>query len=291
MSDDRSMQQLENRVIAWVGTQPTVRAVLVVGSRARPEPPADEWSDLDLIVFATDFASYATHDRWLDAIGPVWVVLPFQTGAGDPERQVLFDGGYKVDFVFMTVDALQHMAETGTLGDVYRRGYRILLDKDGLAAQLPPPSYSSPPTPTAQPSEQAFALAVGYFWAGALAVARQLRRRNLWVAKSRDWVLKGHLLKMLEWHARAEHGWDTDTWYEGKFLAQWTDPQSWHALHGAFGRFDAADSWQTLFATMDLFRRLATETAARLGYAYPAALDKRVTQLVNALHAEDDPSQ
>jgi hypothetical protein len=42
---------------------------------------------------------------------------------------------------------------------------------------------------------------------------------------------------------------------------------------------------------MDLFRRLATETAARLGYAYPAALDKRVTQLVNALHAEDDPSQ
>jgi aminoglycoside 6-adenylyltransferase len=111
-------------------------------------------------------------------------------------------------------------------------------------------------------------------------LARQIRRRNLWVAKSRDWVLKGRLLTMLEWHARATHGWDTDTWYEGKFLAQWTDPGTWQALHGVFGHFDAADSWPALFATMDLYRHLATETAAHLGYAYPTALDERVTQFV-----------
>ncbi len=56
-------------------------------------------------------------------------------------------------------------------------------------------------------------------------------------------------------------------------------------------RFDAADSWLALFATTYLFRRLATETAAHLGYAYPTVLDERVTQFVNVLHAEDDLSQ
>ena len=39
---------------------------------------------------------------------------------------------------------------------------------------------------------------------------------------------------------------------------------------------------------MDLFRRLATETAPQLGYVYPTTLDKNVTQYVNRLYEEDD---
>ena len=44
------MQQLENRVIAWAESQPDIRAIIVVGSRARRDSPADEWSDLDLVI-------------------------------------------------------------------------------------------------------------------------------------------------------------------------------------------------------------------------------------------------
>lgn len=93
---------------------------------------------------------------------------------------------------------------------------------------------------------------------------------------------------MLEWHARAAHGWDYDTWHDGHFLTQWTDPLTWNDLQDAFGCFDAADSWRALLTTMGLFRRLANETALRLSYMYPTAVDVSTTHLVNALHAEDD---
>jgi hypothetical protein len=38
---------------------------------------------------------------------------------------------------------------------------------------------------------------------------------------------------------------------------------------------------------MGLFRRLATESASRLGYMYPASLDDQVSQFVTRLYEED----
>jgi aminoglycoside 6-adenylyltransferase len=95
-NETATIQQLQNRVITWAESQPNIRAILVVGPRARRDFPADEWSDLDLMVFATDFEGYLADGNWLDNIGAVWVNLPFQTGDGTPERLVLFDGGRKV---------------------------------------------------------------------------------------------------------------------------------------------------------------------------------------------------
>jgi aminoglycoside 6-adenylyltransferase len=51
--------QLEQNFVAWAGDRADIRAALVVGSRARREPPPDEWSDLDFILYAADPAVYA----------------------------------------------------------------------------------------------------------------------------------------------------------------------------------------------------------------------------------------
>ena len=178
------------------------------------------------------------------------------------------------------------MVEAQSMPGVYHRGYYVIVDKDSLAAKLPacpfaPPSY-------ARPSTEQFTRTVNSFWYSAVFIAKQIRRRQLWPVKYSDWIMKRDLLEMMEWHARAMHGWDDhDTWHNGKFLAEWTDVETWQALHEAWGCFAAADSWRALFATMNLFRRLATEAAARLDNAYPALLDERVTQFVQKLHEED----
>lgn len=276
---------MKHRLVAWIATQPNLRAILVVGSQARRDHPADEWSDLDLMVFATDFSPYLTQTDWLDDLGSVWVCVPQQTGAGDPELLVLFEGGHKVDFVFYPLTELQRLVQTETLPDVYQRGYEVLVDKEGLAARLPACSFVA--SPFEPPSEAIFRATINAFWYGAVYVAKQIRRRQLWLVKHRDWTMKTHLLQVMEWHARAVKGWGYDTWHDGKFAAEWTDPQTWAALDHAFGHFDAGDSWRALLVTMDLFRRLAGETAAHLGYPYPALLDERVTQFVNQLKRED----
>lgn len=53
-SEAATIQQLENRVGEWAESQSNIRAILVIGSRARRDFPADEWSDLDLAIFAID---------------------------------------------------------------------------------------------------------------------------------------------------------------------------------------------------------------------------------------------
>lgn len=281
-----TIQQLEDRIITWAESQPEIRAILVIGSRARRDFPADEWSDLDLIVFATDSERYLAGDDWLQDIGQVWLNLPHQTGSGHQERMVHFDGGGKVDFVFCSVDDLRSMVESGKLWGIYHRGYYVLVDKDELAAQLPPAPFAPPPYE--KPSADLFTLAINSFWHDAIYVARQIRRRNLWPAKMRNAKMKElALLKMLEWHARAVNGWDYDTWHNGQFMSEWTDPQTWDELQDTFGGFGVVENWQALLAMMNLFRRLAVETASQLGYTYPVATDERFTRLVKNLYEKE----
>jgi aminoglycoside 6-adenylyltransferase len=280
------LEFLEDRIKTWAETQPAIRAILVIGSQARQDHPGDQWADLDLMVFATDTAEYLASTEWLNAIGRTWVVISHQTGDGHPERLVLFEDGYKVDFVFHLVEELEWLAQVSSLPSVYRRGYYVLVDKEGLAGRIPPPTFDAPPGQP--PDEEAFRLVIEEFWYTALYVAKQIRRRELWIAKYRDWTMKEKLLKMLEWHARAINGWHYDTWHDGRFLLEWTDPQSQQALYQVFGGLDAVDCWHALLASMDLFRRLAGEAASSLGYDYPAGLDGQVTDLVKTLYKADD---
>jgi aminoglycoside 6-adenylyltransferase len=283
------MKAFEERIVAWANSQPAIRAVLVVGSQARRDRPADEWSDLDTMVFCTDYEPYWASKDWLGEMGTLWTAIPGHTSGDDPEWLALYDGGFKVDYVLFPVDALRRLAQAEQMDGVYQRGYYVLVDKDGWAARLPPPTYTPPSYE--RPSEHEFALAVNAFWYGAVYVAKQIRRRNLWVVKYRDWTLKETLLRMVEWHARAMQGWEHDTWHDGHHMASWIDAGTWEALHDTFGRFGAADAWRALMASMALFARLAGETAAQLGYAYPQALDAQVSQYVDKLHSEDDLSQ
>lgn len=286
MTDSTYWAEAERRVTAWAETQPLIRAVLVIGSRARRDHPADDSSDLDMIVFADDFGPYLAGTAWLETFGDVWVWVQewITTPASDapcPEYLAVYEGGRKLDFAFFPVDELRRLVDGRILEDVYRKGYRALVDKDGLAAQLLPAPQTPPPAE--KPSPEDFETLNRQFWYAALQVGRTIRRGDLWGGKIRDSVLKEHLLTMIEWHARARHGLDRDTWHSGRFMREWADPPVWEALHETFGHFDAADSVRALRATLALFRRLSRETAHEWEYAYPALLDERITALIEAL--------
>ena len=272
------MQHYEAPIRVWASERDDIRVVLIVGSYGRQT--ADAHSDFDLMIYSSDWREYLADTGWLAQFGTVLVMLREDIGEGRPEFLAVYDNGDKLDFAFDRVEKLRHIASLDALPEVLDRGYRVLVDKDGITAQFPPAPESQPahlPTPAE------FAATLDAFWYGALYVARQIKRGNLWTVKYRDWTMKQQLLTMIEWHTRAVHGWHTDTWYEGKLITCWADPDTLDALNGCFGHFDAADSWRALLATMALFRRLATDTARHLGYAYPAALDDGITRCIHAL--------
>jgi aminoglycoside 6-adenylyltransferase len=276
-------EQLLERFVAWAQTQPDIRAIMILGSRARADRPADEWSDLDLWVVTADPDRLLSQTDWLEQLGTPWLSFlePTATGGGK-ERRVLFAGGLDVDFVPAPLALARQFADGGwppEIAGVIQRGVRFVLDKDGLADDLDVALVGS--VARQPPTRDEFLNLVNDFWYHTVWVAKKLRRGELWTAKlCCDSYMKRLLLAMIEWHAGAASGWRDDTWHAGRFLEQWADRRAVDGLRAAFAHYDSADVRRALFATMDLFRWLATETAERLGYPYPEPADHHVTGLV-----------
>lgn len=282
-----SYDALIKSILTWSRTDPTLRAAAIIGSQARSDHTADQWSDLDVLMFVSDVEPYIADGRWAERMAPVWLsfVEPTPDGRGW-ERRVLFAGGLDVDFAlvpdawFSTVVANEIPPD---MADVLRRGYRILIDKDG---QLDKVAHRPlPEVPSFQPpAETAFLSVVHDFWYHSLWTIRHLRRGEVWWAKSGcDGRLKALLQQMLEWHAQATRGPGTDTWMRGRFLEEWADPRAVVQLRDAFAHYDAIDIARALLATMDIFRWLAIEVAESWGYPYPTQSEQKTVQLVELL--------
>ena len=280
-----------DRFLVWARSRPDIRAVMIVGSRARTDHPADAFSDLDLVVVSTDPDCYLSETDWLEPLGTPWLTFLERQAVGEGlERRVLFEGALDVDFVPLAYETVRQMAFEGwppKVAAVLRRGFRLVLDKDDLRQSLliggvPDTAPLSAPPPT----QEEFLELCHDFLYHAVWAAKKLRRGELWIAKScADCYMKQLLLGMIEWHARSERGWDYDTWHGGRFLEEWADPRALDGLRGAFARYEESDIRRALLATMDLFRRIGRETAARLGCPYPEEADERVTAWIVGLLA------
>jgi aminoglycoside 6-adenylyltransferase len=269
---------IEAAIADWADQEDDVRAAIVVGSRSRAEVPADEWSDLDVVLFARDPGSLLEREDWVRRFGRVRLTFLEPTAVGGQrERRVLYDDGTDIDFAVVPVEGIDDPAAA----EVASRGIRILVDKDGAIARrladLPPTQQPHPP------AQREFDEVVADFFYHSLWAARKLRRGELFTAKlCVDGYLKWTLLKLLEWEAHSRDP-AIDTWHNGRFLERWSDPQALAALRGAYAHYDEGDVRRALFATMDMFRLVARQTAERLELSYPGDSDEFATTLTREL--------
>lgn len=266
-------------VVVWANTDPNVRGLVLVGSRARSQM-ADELSDIDVQVYAISHERYTRDEAWLSQFAPVWVCVCdeyVENNVRVPTRLVIFDQGVKVDFAFYSAAMMTGLSSDG-------RPRQVLLDKDrvveGTGREL---SGEMPPE---LPAVEEFGRVVKEFWFEAYHVAKYLSRGDLWLAKSRDYAAKQLLLRIVEWHALAELKWNQGVDDEGKNMQSWVSADVWEDLHSAFARFDAADSWRALIRTNKLFRRLAVETAQALGFEYPSEVDRNISEFIGKLERQ-----
>lgn len=276
-------ERLIERFVAWAQRQDDIRAAVILGSRARTDAPADEWSDLDLLFLTTDPQRYVSNTDWLADIGPYWLSF-IEPDDDNTEFSVLFEGALDVDFVPIHVEGLRGFATTDLTPDVIaaiRRGFQFIVDKEGFADAFK--SLPVPPTERDPPSERRFLNVVNEFWYHCVWTAKKLKRGEVWAARcGLDGAMRWHcLLPMIEWHAKCVHGWEYDTWHRGRFIEKWTEPRIIQGLREASSRYDPDDIRRALFATMDLFREIARDVAARLNYPYPTDADERVTEWVS----------
>ena len=272
---------LIERHTQWADATPDVRAALIFGSRARRDHPADEWSDLDVLVFAHNPEQFIQSAGWATTIAPCWLTFIERSADGRGwERRTLYEGGLDVDVALDSPELLDGILQgiPPDVADVIRRGVKVLVDKDGMLAQIL--SMQPPEAPHFQrPALQEFLNQASDFWYHTLWSAKHLRRGELWWAKSCvDSYLKGLLRNMLEWHARATQGEHFDTWLRGRFLEEWADPRALEQLRDAFAHYDAGDVARALRTTMELYRWLEDETASRWGYTCPMEGERQAAE-------------
>ncbi len=277
-------EELEARVSRWAADQPAIRAVIVIGSRARGN--ADQWSDLDLLIFTTDQARYATDPSWTSNFGQVLLNYMEPTSAGDPEWYVLYEGGLKIDAVLMPVEDdprdLETLVQPFDDWDAFRRGTTVIYDRFGSPRQFAPKPPRTRPAPTAAE----FANVVSGVRLAAATTAKFIARGDFW--RAQHWFandLHPHLLRLIEWQAQsAQPG--VDTWYGGRFMTEWADARAIAALPGVFPQFERASLKAALLALLDLTGWLGAETAADFGFPFSTDLHDRIAALVETILAE-----
>jgi aminoglycoside 6-adenylyltransferase len=298
MSQTEGSERILSKMVAWGTARDDLRAIAVVGSRARADHPADPWSDLDVIVMARRPQRYLTGSHWLAEIEPPWLAVREPTVVGGQQIfHATFEGGAKVDLVVVSSVAFSlaaHVVDTlrrhpalvallpriardrlTTLSDLLNRGFRFALDKDGIADRLESGALAVPPP--SPPSQEEFLDLIRRFLNEQVSVALKMRRGEFFVAKTLgESRLMDLLLQMIEWHTQVTSDRWSPVFERGRFLEEWAPPIVIERLRGTFPHYDPAEIWRARLEALDLFRWLAQETGARLGYSYPTQLEETV---------------
>lgn len=245
--------------VAWARAHEDVRALILVGSLARADTPADEWSDIDLIAVVDDPASYLEDAGWVDELGRVLLTFVEQTELGGVyERRVLLEAGVDLDLVLIPAAAAD-VLPTEAPG-VLRRGYLVLHDELGLSERLATAAREATPDPP--PGEAELEQVCADLWYHGLWTAKKLARGELWTAlECLDAHMRPRLLILLRWRA-AEAG--RPVWHGARFVEQWaTEPSE--VLAATFATYDPEAAGRALWSLLDLTCRLEQELRQRLG--------------------------
>jgi len=70
-------------------------------------------------------------------------------------------------------------------------------------------------------------------------------------------------------------------------LKKWTRPEIWVEFENTFTGANIADNWIALFRTVELFRKVALDVGAHLGYEYLHDLDRRTVKYLHSVENLD----
>ncbi|MFX1237027.1 MAG: aminoglycoside 6-adenylyltransferase [Promethearchaeota archaeon] len=310
---DRLYKDLEERFILWANQNEDIRGAIVIGSRRGVDPPADEWADLDIVIYTTNPESLTENSEWLTNFGEPVLSYIYQIPGFSKEHLVLYKNGLEVDFCILLYDKkefirlLDHHPEFVDWVDFFGFGWRIILDKDGVLDQIftliakrenSKPAYiydaklvyMGPSIPSENEFLQRMTELLHHFY----IVAKRIRRGEIWMAKIdfAGFEVYG-LYEFIMWYTFAFKGLRGDleedllrNIYRKRFFEKWVDQRILNDLKNIHSNYDEEEVWQELLKIMELFDWIAKEIAEKMGYSFPDEKFQGLKQLVKDLYSK-----
>lgn len=270
-----SYEQLVRRIKSWSQVNEHIQAVIIVGSRARPQESFDFFSDLDLIVFTSAVEQLTLDDGWISELGLVWIADLDKTGPGDPEWIVIFKNGQKADFVIahaQTNRNLGQLISRSRYRQVLRRGWQVLYERWGTPIISKQELALDAPTPQLETSE--FTRQINRTLILAHRASKSIHRGELWRGQLILSQIREHLLWLMEEHTRQSTIGEVDTWYDGRFVEQWSASSVKGTLPDLFAKYDPKDMVRALRAILSVSHLMALDIAQYNDILYPTAGQK-----------------
>jgi len=260
-------QELTSKLVTWGSIDNNLRAMIIVGSRARyPEPDLN--ADLDLILFTLNSQEFARSQPWLSILPKPWISTHDYTSQGDSEWVMIYGAGLKLDMVISNTDPendLASMLANSSYQEVLRRGYRILLDKTGGSG---PKAYSDI-RPFQTPDVVIFEETIDRTLIAILRAAKFTRRGDLWRAQLLLGTIRRNMLQFIEWHTLLSRTTEVDIWYDGRDINTWADPRVEEMLPRLFPGYQQKEISESLSASLKLLNQLSLVIAQKLDFAFP----------------------
>ncbi|MGP4040132.1 aminoglycoside 6-adenylyltransferase [Gracilibacillus sp. D59] len=273
------------RFLSFAGREQNIRAVIIVGSRARQDKPADKYSDLDLVIFAENPNLLLYHTKWLEQIGESHITFLENTAVGGGlERRVLFEGGLDVDFACFPISAISDMQSHYQVLSVLAKGIDVLIDKDRII-----PAFKERIKADLSKKEMSEEIEnmMQDFWYHAVLAAKKLCRGELLEGKSIcDTYMKNLLISLIRTQAKLKNGIAYNTWHGFRFFEEWADISIVTKFKDIYAHYDKEDVWQALKLTMNLFDELSIEVCKLKNLPYPAESIQYATHLVESYNLQ-----
>jgi aminoglycoside 6-adenylyltransferase len=157
----------------------------------------------------------------------------------------------------------------------------LLLDKDHVFGQLPPPSDSD--YWAKKPTDKQFQDCCNEFWWMNSYVAKGLWRGEITYAKWMMGVVQEQLMDMLTWYFGIKTDFKKAPGKQGKYIKEDIKPEIWMELEKTYSDANLANSWECLFRAGSLFRHLAKAVASEFGFEYPQRDDDNVSAFLRRI--------
>lgn len=273
------------QIIQWAERNPDIRAVLLTSSLVNPYAPVDNFSDLDVELVFESRSAYEVNNEWIRLFGePISMIEENDTvfDGKHAMKMVLYKDHVKVDFKLYQVSEFCEEVKEERLPEDWDLGYKVLVDKDGLAKDLKAPTYQT--IMIHKPTEQDFKQLFNDFWWDTTYVAKCLKRGDIFYAKfmSENILRTDYLVPLIEWYIASSHGWNNITTNKhGRLFKKYLSTDMWNRVEATFSGSNIEENWQALFACADLVHELGTDLAEKLNFTYPAQLEMDIRNYLN----------